>query len=118
MMSSLARIYAMDLTVAIRPREAGVTSKRLGNSVGPSTVSVLDEIRRNNALIEHEHVGTAGIHAHVQPMVVVLAEGFDAREILDAAAAGRGEQRLVDPEVVGVTVNEHHRSAKRQCFGF
>jgi hypothetical protein len=42
----------------------------------------------------------------------VVAEGLDAREVLDAAPVGV-EERLIDHEVVRVAVDEHDRLLER-----
>ena len=41
---------------------------------------LLDEIRRDDPLIEDEHVRAAGADLDVQPVIVELAERLDARE--------------------------------------
>jgi hypothetical protein len=46
---------------------------------------VLHEIRRHQALIEHEHVRAGRLNSDVKPVIVVLPKRLDAREVLDTA---------------------------------
>ncbi len=62
--------------------------------------SVNDQVRRHNPLIEREHVRVGRIDGDVQPVIVVLTEGLDPGEILEAAPARGPEERLVDAKIM------------------
>src|SRR5262245_30604746 len=79
---------------------------------------MLDQILAHDALVELKDVRVGRVHTRAQPMHVRIAEGFDAREIFQTTLAFASEQRLVDPEVMTVAVNQHDRLLKALRFLF
>src|SRR5262245_18854598 len=79
--------------------------------------SVLDEVRDHYPLFEGEHIRIPGLDRDFQPVVVVLSDRLDPGELLNAPAAARAEQGLVDAEVVRVAMDEHHRLAQGERLG-
>jgi hypothetical protein len=69
----------------------------------------LDDLRS-----EGEDLRVLGVHRRANPVHVVLAESLDSGEVQDSAIllALFGVEWFVDPEVVGVAVNQHDRPAE------
>src|SRR5438552_5158377 len=78
--------------------------------------STLDDVRGDDARPEREHLGFIHLDRHLQPVMVGLAECFDAGEVLDRRSGSPGPERFIDTEEMTVSVHEHDRLAERDRF--
>src|SRR5262245_29280955 len=94
-------------------------ARRTTHSKEPSRTDIdhLLRIRRNDSRFDDEQVRIAWFDPHLDTVGVAGAEGFDAREVAQHASSSRMIQRLVDLEIVTITVDKRHLALERlrQC---
>src|SRR5437773_723101 len=78
--------------------------------------STLDDVRGDDARPEREHLGFIHLDRHLQPVMVGLAERFDAGEVLDGRGGSPSPERFIDTEKVAVSVHEDHGPAEGDGF--
>src|SRR5437773_906 len=78
--------------------------------------STLDDVRGDDARPEREHLGFIHLDRHLQPVMVGLAECFDAGEVLDGRGGSPGPERFIDTEEMTVSVHENDRLVERDGF--